>query len=288
MSGAPPDYTLQAALQAARQKFQAVSETPVLDAQVLLAHILDKPRAWLLTYPEADLNPAQVRQFLQAIQKIETGTPLPYLIGVWPFFRLDFLVSPAVLIPRPETELLVEMALAWLQHHPGPKKGLDIGTGSGCIAVSLAANWPDIHLEAIDISENALAIAQQNAQKHQVADQINFRRSDLLADICAQPGSIDLICANLPYIPSATLKQLAVFGREPTLALDGGPDGLDLIEKVCADAAAILAPGGLLLFEIDATQGKSAIKLARQYYPAAEITLHPDLAGYDRFIAIQT
>ncbi|HEY2979795.1 MAG TPA: HemK family protein methyltransferase, partial [Anaerolineales bacterium] len=165
---------------------------------------------------------------------------------------------------------------------PGRRDIADVGTGSGAIAVSIAASIPDARITATDISASALAVADSNAHKHEVAERLQFMQCDLLP---AGPG-FDLICANLPYIPSETLRGLGVYDREPVLALDGGADGLDLIRRLLDLAADRLMPGGLMLLEIEASQGMKAISLAFDRYAEAQIHLHRDLAGRDRLLEI--
>jgi len=281
------------------QRLRKVSDTPELDAQVLLAHILERPRSWLLAHPEADLSPARQAALTEALSRLEAGVPLPYVLGHWEFFGLDFIVTPDVLIPRPETELLVEQALAWLRKHPCKHRGADVGTGSGCIAVALAVHVPDLHLLATDISPAALDVARQNAHHHGVADRIKFVPCDLLplenetglfqyhpSSIVRRP-SFDLLCANLPYIPTPTLQSLPIHGREPTLALDGGADGLDVIRRLLAILPNVMAPGGMCLLEIEALQGPAVLSLAKAAFPGAKITLHQDLTGKDRLVRIE-
>ncbi|MBP1693455.1 MAG: hemK [Chloroflexi bacterium] len=286
----------------------SASETPALDAQVLLAYILEKPRAWLLAYPEAEISPKQEKQLLQTVQRLQNGEPLPYILGDWEFFGLDFIVTPAVLIPRPETELLIEQALEWLRSRPSAHIAADIGTGSGCIAVSLAVHAFNLHFLATDLSLAALEIARLNARRHKVADQIDFLQADLLKPLNVErltdtnnpltdtnnpladriyPPTFNLITANLPYIPTSTLLDLAVYGREPSQALDGGPDGLGLIRRLLADAPRVLAPGGLLLLEIEYRQGPIAKLLAQNAFPYANVSVIPDLAGHDRLVRIE-
>lgn len=269
------------------------SDTPNLDAQVLLAHVLGKPRAWLLAHPEMTLTPREERALEKALRQLESGIPLPYVLGRWQFFGLEFILRPEVLIPRPETELLVERALSWLRQSRVESRELravDVGTGSGCIAIALAANVPDVHIIATDISPIAIDVARQNAKKLGVADRIEFFCCDLFP---SQPtfdlrlSTFDLIVANLPYIPTETLRGLRVYGREPTLALDGGADGLDIIRRLLDLAPRHLAPGGLILLEIEASQGLSVLSLAYDAFAEAKISLHQDLAGKDRLVQIQ-
>ncbi len=251
---------------------------------MLVAQVLGKPRAWVLAHPEIELTNRQRQAIEEAMSRLEAGEPFPYVVGRWEFFGLEFFITPDVLIPRPETELLVERALAWLNLHPGRRSAADVGTGSGCIAVSIAVHDLQIQFLATDLSEPALAVARKNAAFHHAGGRITFSRQDLLAE--AQ-GSFDLICANLPYIPASRLPALEVFGREPELALDGGKEGLDQIARLIRQAAQLLAPGGLMLIEIDATQGDSSSRLARQAFPEAAIHILPDLAGRDRLLSLQ-
>jgi release factor glutamine methyltransferase len=255
-----------------------------MDAQVLLAFVLEKPRAWVLAHPEAILTPDQERRLGESQARLEQGEPLPYVLGRWEFYGLDFSVNPSVLIPRPETELLVEHALAWLRAAPGSRQALDVGTGSGCIAVALAVHLPDLHVVASDISQEALKTTRLNAAHHGVANRVVCVQSHLIP---TTDRAFDLICANLPYIPAEKLKELKVAQWEPRLALDGGQDGLKLIRDLLFRNPNSLARGGLLLMEIEASQGSAAWSLAKAAFPRAEVTLLPDLAGHDRLVKVQ-
>jgi release factor glutamine methyltransferase len=268
------------------KKNKIASDTPFLDSQVLLAHILGKPRAWVLAHPEAVLSPVQQQSLDQAVTRLEAGEPLPYVLGHWEFFGLDFQVTSDVLIPRPETETLVEQALDWLRSHPSARAAIDVGTGSGCIAVSLATQIPDLHLWATDLSSAALEIARQNAQKHGVTGRIDFVQADLLDLLNVELSTYNLITANLPYIPTETLHELTVFQHEPTLALDGGPDGLSLVRRLLSQAPDHLASNGLLLLEIEYRQGPAALALAEAAFPQAKVDVLQDLSGHDRIIRI--
>jgi release factor glutamine methyltransferase len=261
------------------------SDTPALDAQVLLGYICNKERAWVLAHPESNLTAEQQSGLDAVIARLEIGEPLPYILGHWSFYGLDFKVNTETLIPRPETELIVEEALQWLKTYPIRRRVIDVGTGSGCIAISLAVHIPDLKVTGTDISLAALASASINAEKHGTAARLEFVHADLIPE---DFPTYDLICANLPYIPTKTLEGLDVFGREPTLALDGGPDGLRLIRRLLPQAARILAPEGLVLLEIEVTQGEAALNLAEEFFPKAQIELLPDLAGRDRLLRIET
>lgn len=267
-----------------RTRLEGQSETAGLDAQVLLAHLLGKPKAWVIAHPELALTSEQSSELEKALARLEQGEPLPYVLGHWEFYGLDFWITPATLIPRPETELLVERAIEWLCLRPQRRLAVDVGTGTGCIAVALGVNIPDLRVLACDVSSEALKVAQKNIYRHGLRDRIRCLQADLLP---AAGRRFDLICANLPYVPSAVLKSLPVARWEPSLALDGGPDGLDLVRRLLRLAPPALAPGGLLLLEIEAAQGPQALDLARLAFPQASQTLLQDLAGRDRLVCIQ-
>jgi release factor glutamine methyltransferase len=275
---------VDAAIADAKARLSAVSESAGLDAQVLLAHVLGKERGWLLAHPEAELNAAEETAWSAAVARLEAGEPLPYLLGEWEFFGMKFKVTPEVLIPRPETELLVETALAWLADNLSKRRAADVGTGSGAIAVALAANVADLQIWAGDVSATALAVARENIEKRSLQERVHWLQSDLLAEMT---GPFDLICANLPYIPSERLDTLRVARTEPVRALDGGTDGLALIAKLLEQAASKLAPGGLLLAEVDDSHGESAPNLAREFFGDAQIELLADLAGKPRLLKVQ-
>lgn len=188
-----------------------------------------------------------------------------------------------MLIPRPETELLVERALALATRFERPLIA-DVGTGSGAIAVSLVAALPQVTAIATDISRPALTIARLNAQRH-LPSELPFVQADLLQPFSSK---FDLICANLPYIPTHKLEGLPVSQWEPTLALDGGVTGLDLIERLLHQAASRLSPSGVILLETESSLGRASLSLAETIFPDAEIALHQDLAGQDRLVEIQT
>jgi len=270
-------------------RLETVSDTANLDASVLLAHIVDKPRTWVLAHPELVLTETQQENLNGALMRLEKGEPFPYVLGHWEFFGMEFDVTPEVLIPRPETELLVEKAIAWLQAWPARRSVADIGTGSGVIAVSIAVNVPDAHILATDISREALKVARDNAQKFDIETRIDFVQCDLFPprpEFFTTEQHIELICANLPYIPTETLHNLPIYGREPTLALDGGADGLDLFRKLMKLARDWLAPNALMLLEIEATRGLQTLNLANDMFPEAKIHLHQDLTGQDRLLEI--
>jgi release factor glutamine methyltransferase len=276
--------SIQGSLTQLNQALSQVSETATMDAQVLVAHIIEKPRSWVLAHPEAQLSEAQRNQLGQALARLVHGEPLPYVIGHWEFYGLDFDLTPDVLIPRPETELLVERGLTWSRGHPNRRKVVDIGTGSGCIAIALAMNIPYIQVLATDISQSALTLARMNAEKYELMDRLEFIQADLLEGIL---GTFDMICANLPYIPSQALRKLAVYGREPDFALDGGASGMEKINRLLGQATSRLAAGGIMLLEIESSQGAEGKALAQASFPGSQVQVLQDLAGRDRCIEIE-
>lgn len=268
---------------------QLKNDSSELDVQVLLAHELGHSRTWLLTHLDTPLTPPQIDATTQAFDEYQAGKPLPYILGHWDFFSLEFDITQDVLIPRPETELLVEKAIVWLQASPQRRTIADIGTGSGVIAAAIAMHLPDARILATDISFAALKVAQHNARKFHVHHMIDFLQCDLLPqhiDSLPTDRHFDLICANPPYIPTNKLHQLPIFGREPTIALDGGADGLDIYRRLFKLAPDWLAPHGMMLLEIEATLGVQALSLAFDTFSNATIHLHQDLAGHDRLLEI--
>jgi release factor glutamine methyltransferase len=265
-------------------RLSEVSDTARLDAQVLVGHVLGKPRSWVLAHPEARVSHEERMRMEVLAQRLETGEPLPYLLGRWEFYGLELIVTPDTLIPRPETELLVEYALSWLEKNPGHRFAADVGTGTGCISIALAAHVPDIKVIGSDISFAALTIAKQNLSNHNLGKRVDLLQADLLAPI---HKPFDLICANLPYIPTQTLKTLKVYGKEPRVALDGGSQGLDLIQKLLKQCQDRLTKNGLLVIEIEASQRKAALSLAQKAFQGSQVQIKSDLAGRDRLIAIE-
>ena len=260
------------------------SDTALQDAQVLLANILKQPRTYVLAHPEVILSLEQSALVEEFARKLTHGMPLPYLLGYWEFYGREFIISPDVLIPRPETELLVEEAYQWLRSHPAAGEAADVGTGSGIFAVSLALEIPGLQITAVDISPVALEIARQNAEKHKVLDRIRFLQNDLLD---GTNRTFDLIAANLPYIPTRTMQKLPVSRHEPKLALDGGEDGLDLIRRLLEQSVSLLASPGLMLLEFEYRQGVKISQAAAKHFPAAGIRIIKDLSGHDRILAVE-
>lgn len=276
--------TVTEALQESVSALATVSETARLDSEVWLARVLGAERTWLLAHGEHPLSEQHHADWQTGLQRLAGGEPLPYLLGEWDFYGLTFHVTPAVLIPRPETELLVEEAIAWLRVHTQRRAAADVGTGSGIIPIAIAANVADVHFHAVDISPDALAVAQANVRKHGLSERVTLREGNLLAGV-TQP--LDLITANLPYIPSARVPGLAVAAWEPLLALDGGGDGLELIRILVEQAGRLLKAGGLFLEEIDPELEEPAQALALAQWPRAKVEVLPDLTGRPRLLRVE-
>ena len=286
-------FTVQSLLSpAAGQLGTAGVPTPALDAQLWLAHVCELSRAQLLAHPEQRVGPEQANRFRDGLARLAAGEPLPYLTGRTEFYGLTFHVTPATLIPRPETEHLVDAALEFIQDRESQTRDqepitiADVGTGSGCIVVALALYLADAQLFATDKSPAALEIATRNARRHGVEKRITFLPGHLLQPL---PGRVHLIAANLPYVAENEWDELptSVQKYEPAGALRGGRQGLDLIEELLQNAPAALRPGGAILLEIGAAQGPAALALARTYFPDAEVQLRQDYAGRDRLLIIQ-
>jgi release factor glutamine methyltransferase len=278
--------TLEEALRAAEADLAAAAiEDAWLEAEVLLRHALGVDRAHLLSRLREPLSPAEDAAFRALLKRRLAHEPTAYIVGHREFYGLELKTGPAALIPRPETELLVEEVLNALKGE-GPSLIADIGTGNGAVAVALAVNLPTATVHAIDTSEAALALAQRNAERHGVADRVRFHCGDLLGPL---PEPVDAIAANLPYVKSDDWETLPpeIREHEPRLALDGGPTGLREIERLLREAPDHLRPGGLLAVEIAWDQGEAAVAIARECFPRASVSVKRDLAGLDRLLIVQ-
>ena len=280
----PTDASLAELQHALQQQLPPNLDDTNASALVLLSHVLQTPKTWVLAHPEARLNPGQHQRFLNLVQRFAEGEPLPYLTGRQEFFGLEIMVSPAVLIPRPETELLVEEALAWLRAQPDPLSALDLGTGSGCIAAALASRLPSLRVTALDISADALSLAAENARALRVSKRVTIMHADLIPPALPR---FNLICANLPYIPTHKLSAVNSLPYEPAEALDGGTDGLRLLRHFFNQAPRHLSAGGLLLAETEADLGAETRSLALEAFPSAQVDLLKDLNQRDRLVRVQ-
>ena len=262
-------------------------DTPRLDAEVLLGHVLSLTRAQLHTHRDDPLPPDAARRYRDLVARRAHGEPVAYLVGTRAFYDLDLYVDRRVLIPRPETEMLVEEALAWCGRADARCTRIaDVGTGSGALAVTLARHLPEARVWAVDRSPEALAVAARNVARHGLEGRVWPVCGDLLAPL---RGPFDAIVANLPYVPSARLPELDVGVRayEPRTALDGGPDGLDVVRRLLPQAAERLARPGLLLLEIDEGQGAPAADLVARALPGARVAVRRDLAGLERMVSAE-
>jgi release factor glutamine methyltransferase len=230
------------------------SESPRLDAEVMLASVLEWERVQLYTHFEDVVGERAREMYRELVKRRAEGAPVAYLVGRKEFYSLRFDVSPAVLIPRPESEFVV---IEFLDFAKGREsvRAVDVGTGSGCLAVACAVHQPSARFVAIDLSPDALAKARANADRHGVADRIEFLGGDLLAPVSGGPA-FDAILSNPPYIATGEIEALepGVRDHEPRMALDGGPDGLDVVTRLINDAAPLLKPGGRLILEIGSAQ----------------------------------
>ncbi|MCA1664797.1 MAG: peptide chain release factor N(5)-glutamine methyltransferase [Myxococcales bacterium] len=276
-------WTILSVLQWTEKRFgERGLPSPRLDAQVLLAHVLQKDRVYLYTHFDQPLAPEELAKYRGLIQRRLAGEPVAYLVGEKEFQSLTFAVDKRVLVPRPDTEATVDAALALL---PLEARGrvVDVGTGSGAIALSIKKERPELEVLAVDVSSDAAAVARANAERLGFA--VEVIEGDLLAPVAAR-APFTLIVSNPPYIPSDDIAALAPEVRsEPMLALDGGEDGLDVVRRLVADAPSLLADGGALVLEVGAGQAAAVVALFAadgRYEPA---TTTKDLAGIDRAVS---
>lgn len=257
-------------------------ESPRLEAQILLAHALGCSKIDLYVRHEEEPPEGKRTAFREMIKKRSEGMPVAYLVGFREFYSLPFAVSPAVLIPRPETETLVLQALGALKAHASPRV-LDLGTGSGCIAITIAKQHKTAHVTAVDSSVAAVEIAKANAARHGVADRVTIVEGDLFAPVAGQ--LFDVIVSNPPYIAHEEFTGLDVGVRdfEPRQALDGGVDGLNFYRRIAAEAAAQLAPGGTILVEIGHKQAPAVEALLTAQLGPAKTYL--DMLGRPRVVS---
>jgi release factor glutamine methyltransferase len=276
--------TVRAQLIAARSRLRKAGiPNGWLDAELLLAHVMNRDRVWLHTNPETRLAGPQSQRLGRLLDRRAAREPLAYLTGEREFYGHHLRVTPVVLIPRPETETLVEVAIEWLKAHPGANRVIDLGTGSGAIAIAIAAALPAARVRAIDLSDAALEVARGNIKVLRLARRIKIQKGNLLER--ARPA--DLIVANLPYLRGARRRSWPrELHYEPRLALEGGEDGLRLIEKAVTQARGALRPGGCMLLECDPDQVAAIKKLAGRSWTKVEVETHRDLAGRERVIQL--
>ncbi|MFH1032364.1 MAG: peptide chain release factor N(5)-glutamine methyltransferase [Chloroflexota bacterium] len=277
--------TLKDVLFQARQVLTASQiEDAALESEVMLRHVLMVSRSQLYVDFNRELNPTDYLAYWDLVKRRLDNEPIAYMTGHREFYGLDFYVEPAVLITRPESELLVERALQ-IARNRHISKIADIGTGSGAIAISLALNLRQATIYATDISASALQVALINCRKHGVTERVRLLEGDLLDPL---PEPVDLIVANLPYVRESELSQVNTGGFEPPLALNGGQDGLDKIRRLCIQAGKKLRPEGCLLLEIGEGQSSAISDFLSDLFPSSSIEVTPDLAGIERVITVTT
>ncbi len=253
-----------------------------LEGEILLRHVLELDRARLYSDLDADLTPAQEETLTKLLERRRRGEPSAYITGHREFYGLDFHIDRNVLIPRPESELLVDKAIGLAQNKYAPVIA-DIGTGCGAIAISLAVSLPSATVYATDSSSPAIEVARTNCRKHGVIERIILLEGDMLEPL---PGPVDLIIANLPYVRESDLSRSGPLSFEPALALDGGADGLDRIRVFCQQAGNKLQPGGCILLEIGQGQAGTVSALLHETFPSAVIEVERDLAGIERMVSL--
>lgn len=267
----------------ARERLAAADiDDASLEAEVLLRYVLGIDRTRLFTELEVALDAARETEFGALIERRLSGEPSAYITGHREFYRLDFSVDRNVLIPRPESELLVEKAIE-LAGERRINTIADIGTGCGAIAISLAVNLPEVRVYATDISGSALEVAAANCRKHGVIDRVTLLQGDLLQPL---PEPVGIIIANLPYVLEKNIPKAGPVSFEPRLALNGGTDGLEKLRRLYSQVNDKLSPGGCVLTEIGQGQLKSITDLLTQLFPAGRIEVMNDLAGIERVVGL--
>ncbi|MGI5917024.1 MAG: peptide chain release factor N(5)-glutamine methyltransferase [Anaerolineae bacterium] len=262
-------------------------ESPRLDAELLLGHVLSRNRAQLLAHRDDVLETDQARRYAALVRRRIAHEPVAYILGHRAFYDVDLLVDRRVLIPRPETEHLVDDALDWARRLGGEARWrvADVGTGSGALAVTLARHLPSARIWAVDRSFEALQVAAANISRYGLGARVLPLCGDLLMPLS---GPLDLVVANLPYVRTDEVNDLAadIVAYEPQMALDGGADGLDLIQRLLPQAAERMGVPGLLLLELDPRQADDTADLARRYFPYADVTVLYDYAGHERVVRV--
>lgn len=286
----PPTITLLMGKSAAFLKGKG-SATPRLDAELLLAEVLGMDRVDLYVNFDQPLNPGEIDRYRELIRRRGRGEPVAYILGRANFHNLTLKVAPTVLVPRPETEHAVEAALAILKGRDwsaAPPRVLDVGTGSGAIALAVAAAFPDAEVTAVDASEAALELAAENARGAALESRVTFSRSDLF-DGLDPLDTFDIIISNPPYIAAAEWDSLPVDvrGYEPREALDGGEDGLDFYRCIVAEAHQLLKPGGSIILEIGYRQAAEVTRLLIDADRYRDLAVTQDYAGHDRVVVAQ-
>ena len=272
------------ALRRAQRSLAPGSDSAASDARLLLADTLGETTTWVLSHDRETLPTRTAKAFEDRVGRCAAGEPLPYVLGWWEFYRRRFAVNQGVLIPRPETEILVERAIGELRRRGEGARVVDVGTGSGCVAVSLAAELDGCRVVATDLSPGALVVAKGNGQRNGVAGRVLWIQADLLEGLA---GEWDVVCANLPYLGAGRLRASPAARHEPTIALDGGNRGTAITGRLIQSLGRALAPAGLALLEIDEGQSAELSAEARAKMHAAEVEVVHDFAGRERLLAIR-
>ena len=262
----------------ATARLESVTETPRLDAEILLAHAMKISRAHLLASLRDEAAPGAFEELLK--RRLD-AQPIAYILGEWEFYSLAFEIEPPVLVPRPETEHLVEVVLEVLGDRPA--RVLDVGTGSGCVSIAIAHNAPNCSVVTSDIREAFLELARRNAERHHVADRIAFLKGDLFEAVASEDARFDVICSNPPYVAQPAWEGLSptITRYEDPTALLAGLDGLEVIRRLVAEAQEYLVPGGMLAFEMGMGH-YDAVRELLQEGGYENVAARRDLAGLDR------
>jgi len=283
-----PTSIAEAILQGAHDLRKAGVPEARRESGSLLAHVLGRDRTFILSHADDPISEEQLEKFRRTLEWRARGKPLQYITGHQEFFGLDFEVTGEVLIPRPETELLVETALKLVSNLDSAPLICDVGTGSGCIAVTLLHELAHARGLAIDVSPAAIEVAKRNALRHSVSERLEFIVSDCFAELNRKNPVFDLIVSNPPYVAARELESLQreVRDFEPRLALEAGVDGLSIISRLLGEASAFLKIGGHLLFEIGFDQQKAVEQLIdRNVWKL--LGIHSDLQGIPRTVALE-
>ncbi|OAJ76005.1 protein-(glutamine-N5) methyltransferase, release factor-specific [Brevibacillus sp. SKDU10] len=268
---------------------EAGTKDPRFEAELMIRHVLKMNRASFLASMPDPIKEEEIASIRMLLKRRAAHEPIQYILGEQNFYGRDFIVAPGVLIPRPETELLIEQVLLHSQRiwsAEQPLSVVDFGTGSGAITLTLAAEKPNWQLTTVDISLDAIAIAKQNAERLDVEKRVRFIQGDLVEPILETGERVDIIVSNPPYIPSTDVDELdrEVLGYEPRLALDGGADGYIFYRRICEALPQFLAPTGLVAFEVGIYQADTVAQLMKESGAMDEVFIYPDLAGIDRII----
>lgn len=272
--------TVQQALVQATGKLKT-SNSPTLDAELLLSHVLHKPREYVFTHPDQDLRSTQQIQLWKLVSRRGKRVPMAYILGHKEFFGLDFALNNSVLIPRPETELVVEEVIRLMAQKPQPKL-VDIGVGSGAIAIALKTSLPNAHVYGTDSSRKALAVSKRNARR--LKTKIHFKHGSLLSPF--PQVRFDCVISNPPYLTAKEIKNPDL-SHEPRAALYGGKQGVDVYRKLFSLLDQHVVSGGHVVLEIGYNQALAVTRLAKHLWPKVKIKIIPDLAGLDRVLSIQ-